>query len=45
MLTYLPLFYESSTVQQRIKMEEDLARFGGLVTSKEYLKMAANAED
>jgi alkylation response protein AidB-like acyl-CoA dehydrogenase len=26
-------------------MEEDLARFGSVVTSKEQLKMCANAED
>lgn len=45
LITYLPLFYEHSTVEQRIKMENDLERFGLKVGSKQYLEMAANAEE
>ena len=44
-MTYLPLFYEPFTVEQRIRMENDMHSFGLKVTSKEYLEMAANAED
>ena len=44
--TYLPLFVaEKTTVEQRIRMENDLIRFGGKCGSKEYLEMNANAED
>lgn len=46
MQTYLPLFLsKGTTVEQRIKMENDLIRFGAKVASKEYLEMNANAED
>lgn len=44
--TYLPLFVRNdTTVEQRIKMENDLIRFGAKCGSKEYLEMNANAED
>lgn len=42
----MPLFTApETTVEQRIKMENDLIRFGLKVSSREYLDMAANAED
>lgn len=44
--TYLPLFLaKDTTVEQRIKMENDLVRFGAKVGSKEYLEMGNLAED
>ena len=43
---YLPHFLNKDTkVEQRIRMENDLIRFGAKVASKEYLDMNANAED
>lgn len=45
LLAYLPLFYINSTVDQRIKMENDLTSFGAKVASRQYLDMAADAED
>ncbi len=43
---YLPHFLSKETrVEQRIRMENDLIRFGAKVASKEYLEMSANAED
>jgi hypothetical protein len=44
--TYLPLFLrKGTTVEQRIRMENDLIRFGAKCGSREYLDMNANAED
>ena len=44
--TYLPLFLRrGTTVEQRIRMENDLIRFGAKCGSREYLDMNANAED
>ncbi len=43
---YLPHFLHKDTkVEQRIRMENDLIRFGAKVASKEYLEMSAKAED
>jgi hypothetical protein len=42
----LPLFIANgTTVEERVRMENDLIRFGKKCTSQEYLEMNANAED
>jgi hypothetical protein len=37
--------HKDTKVEQRIRMENDLIRFGAKVASKEYLEMSANSED
>jgi len=42
---YLQLFLEKSSVEQQIKMEEDIFKFGYTVISKRYRSMARIAEE
>ena len=44
LITYLKLFYNDMTIEQKVKMENDINQFGMKVGSREYLDMSKNAE-